>query len=382
VTAAIVGVGETAFSRKDGRPVTAIAVEAVRRALDDAGLEPSDVDGFVTEASSMTRRAPIDQVASALGVERRTFSAQTSLAGAGVVGALQLAQLGIDAGLASVVVSYYAISLSARTGGVYAHHAEDPLKAALEMPFGFYGQPVYWAAMAQRYAHEYGLDPKETGAVALAARDFASRTPGAMKREPLTMNDYLDAPIVSTPLRTLDCCLMNDGGAAFVVTSLDRARTLRQKPVVIAGTGFGAKPVTEADFFTQGEDYLSTGARYSGPAAFVAAGLRPDDVDLAEIYDCFSISVIVQLEDLGFVPRGEGAAAVGDGLISRGGSLPANTHGGLLSHSFTVGASHIAEAVRQLRGQRGEAQIDDVEVALVAGLGAQDHATAIFAVDR
>lgn len=382
MTIAIVGVGETQYRMRDGRPVETLVLEAVRRALDDAGLEPADVDGFALEGHSMSRRVQADELSPRLGLRDRAFTAQSSLAGAGVVGAAQLAELAIDAGLASVVVSYYGTSLSSTVGGPYSHHAADPRKAAFEMPFGFYGQPVYFAMLAQRYAHEYGLEPEQTGAVAVAARAMAARTPGALQQEPMTIDDYLASPFVAEPLRKPDCCLINDGGVAFVMTSLERARSLRRAPVVLAGAGFASSSVSETDFFSQNREYLTTAARASGARAFRRAGLTPADVDVAEIYDCFTVSTILQLEDLGFVAKGEGAAAAADGLIGPDGALPVNTHGGLLSQSFMVGANHMVEAVRQLRGERAAGQIEGAEVVLVAGLGAQDHATAILTKDR
>jgi acetyl-CoA acetyltransferase len=382
VTVAIVGVGETEIRWQDPRSVRELVTDAVRRALDDAGLSGADVDGVATEAYAMATDAPADEIAFAIGMTDRGFSAHTSLAGAGTVGSIQLARAAIESGLASVVISYYGISLSTTAGGVYAVHAHEPAKAALEMPFGFYGQPVYFAAIAQRYAYEYGLPPEELGSIAVAARAFAERTPGALRREPLAIDDYLANAVVADPLRKLDCCLMNDGAAAFVLTGLERARDLRQPPVVVAGTGFGARPLTQATYFSQNPDYLTLPSAISGPRAFADAGLTPADVDVAELYDCFSVSTILQLEDLGFVPRGEGARFAASGAIGPKGTLPVNTNGGLLSHSYTVGAGHVVEAVRQLRGARGDAQVDDAEVAAVTGLGAMDHATAILTKDR
>ncbi len=326
--------------------------------------------------------ARADEVGAAIGAHGRRFSAQSSIAGAGVLAALQLAELAIGAGVADVVVSYYGISLSTQEGGPYNVHAEDPAKAALEMPFGFFGQPVYFAALAQRYAHEYGLTSEQLGSVPIAARAFARRTPGALKQEPLDLDGYLADRVVSDPLRRLDCCLINDCAAAFVVTSLERARDLRQPPILVAGTGFGTKPVTEAGYFTQNPQYLEMASVESGRRAFAAAKMTPADVDIAEIYDCFTMSVILQLEDLGFAKKGEGAEFVASGAIGPGGSLPTNTHGGLLSQSYTVGAGHLVEAVRQLRGERGEGQIPGAEVAVVTGLGAMDHATAILTKDH
>lgn len=375
---AIVGVGETPPTWQDDRPLGALVVDATRRALADAGLTGADVDGFATEAYEVARGAPVDEVAAALGVRERRFSAATSLAGAGVVQSLKLAELAIESSLADVVVGYYGISLSSRTLGAYSFHAEDPLKVEFEMPFGYFGQPVYFATMAQRYAHEYGLSAKELGSVAVAAREFARRTPGALKQEPLDLDGYLEDRVVADPLRRADCCIVNDGAAAFVMTSLDRARDLAKEPVVVAGTGFASLPVPQANYFTQTPKLLETAAVSSGRRAFAAAGLRPADVDVAQIYDCFTISVILQLEDLGFVGKGDGGAFAASGAIAPGGSLPVNTHGGLLSNSYTVGAGHIVEAVRQLRGERGAGQVPGAEVALVAGLGAMDHATTLL----
>ena len=383
MTIAIVGVGETDPQWRDPRPVPALAVEASRLALADAGLSPADVDGFVIEAFSVAERAPADEVAHLLGVQNRAFSAQLGIAGSGTVAAPMLAELAIEAGLADVVVSYYAINLSIRgPGGAYAVHAADAAKAAFEMPFGYYGQPVYFAAQAARYAHEYGLTSDQLGSVAVAARQFAELTPNALRREPLTLDQYLEDAVVADPLRKLDCCLVNDGGVAFVMTSLDRARHLRRPPVVVAGAAFASKPVTQAQYFSQSANLLTTAGTISGPLAFKRAGLSPGDVDVAEIYDCSTISMLLQLEDVGFAAKGEGAAFAASGAIAAGGSLPVNTHGGLLSQSYTVGANHIVEAVRQLRGERADAQVPGAEVALVAGLGAPEHSTLLLTVDR
>jgi acetyl-CoA acetyltransferase len=165
------------------------------------------------------------------------------------------------------------------------------------------------------------------------------------------------------------------------MTGLDRARRLRPAPVVVAGAGFASKPLTQAQYFSQG-DILATAATGSGADAYRRAGLGPADVDVAEIYDCSTISMMLQLEDLGLAPRGESAARAAAGDHAPGGRLPVNTHGGLLSQSYSVGAGHVVEAVRQLRGERGDAQVTGAEVALVCGLGAPETATAILTVDR
>ena len=382
MTIAIVGIGETDYQFRDPRPAATLAVEAVRRALDDAGLRPSDVDGFVSETYSTVERTPVDEIAQRVGVTKRAFSVQHSIAGAGIVGAPAMARLAIESGLASVVVCFYGTSLSTKPGGPYGFHAADPAKASFEMPFGYYGQPVYFANVAARYKATYGLEPDELGAIAISTRAHAARTPNALKREPITMADYCAAPMIAEPLRKLDCCLINDGAIAYVMTSLERARDLDKPPVVVAGVGIGSKNVTQAQYFTQSADLLTTPATISAPLAFADAGLSPADVDVAEIYDCFTISMLLQLEDIGFAPKGEGGAFAASGAIAPGGSLPVNTHGGLLSQSYLMAGNHVVEAVRQLRGDRGEAQVPDAEVALVAGLGVPDHATLLLTGDR
>jgi acetyl-CoA acetyltransferase len=383
MTIAIAGVGETDYVWQEPRRPLALAIDAVRRALDDAGLAPSDVDGFVLEDYTLGHQAPVEDVAERLGVRDRAFTARAGIAGAGIVNAPALARLAIEAGLADVVVSYYAINLSLRgDGGAYRIHAGDKAKAALEMPFGYYGQPVYFAAAAALYAHTYGVDPDDFGGLAVSARQHAQRTPNALKREPLSRAEYRDSPMISTPLRKLDCCLVSDGGVAFVMTSLERARDLKRPPVVVAGCGFGSKNLTQAQYFSQNPDLLTTPAVISGPRAFGQAGLTPADVDVAEVYDCFTISLALQLEDLGLAGRGEAVKLGAAGAFAPGGTLPVNTHGGLLSQAYLVGGNHVVEAVRQLRGERGEGQVAGAEVALVTGLGAPEHATLLLTTDR
>lgn len=383
MTTAIVGVGETDYSFKDPRPPAALAVDAVRRALADAGLDAADVDGIVTEALTVAPVAPVDEVATRVGIRDRRFTGYLGLAGSGTVGAPMLARMAIESGEADIVVVYYAISLSRQgSGGAYSFHAADPAKAAFEMPFGYYGQPVYFAATAARYRYEFGLNQEHLGRLAISARDYAQRTPNALRKEPLTMGEYLAQPMLSEPLRKADCCLINDGAVAYVLTSLERARDLAQPVVRVAGVGIGAKPVTQAQYFSQSSDLVSTAASISGPLALADAGLSIDDVDIAQIYDCFTISLLLQIEDLGFAPKGEGGAYVASGAIAPDGACPVNTHGGLLAQSYMVAANHVVEAVRQLRGERGDGQIEGAEVALVAGLGAPEHATLILTQDR
>ena len=383
MTIAVVGIGETPPSFADPRSIAELAADATRLALADAGLQGSDVTGIVTEAMSFGGRVPADDLAHRIGMVERPFSASVGIAGSGTIGAAMLAEWAIESGTADVVVCAYALSLSARAtgGGVYAVHAEEPAKAAFEMPMGYYGQPVYFAAQAQRYAHVHGVDPASFGHFAVSARRHARRTPNALATDDITFDDYLEARMVAEPLRNLDCCLVNDCGAAYVMTSIERARDLAKPPVVVAGVGFASKPMTQAQYFTQG-DILSTPAIESGELAYRQAGLGPADVDLAEIYDCSTISAVLQLEDLGLAPHGESTRQARDGRFDPGGALPLNTHGGLLSQSYSVGVGHVVEATAQLRRERSDAQVPDAEVALVCGLGAPEHATMILTADR
>jgi acetyl-CoA acetyltransferase len=372
-----VGVGETRFARKLDDSLEKLVIEASRRAIADAGLSPADIDGFVPAQAP----PPPDEIAAALGAERR-FTASTGYApGSCCVAAIRTARMAIAAGEADCVLVYYGFKGS-RPGGPYSFHAEDPIKAALEMPFGWYGQPVYFAAWAQRYCHHYGVKPDQFAPIAVSSRAWASLTPGAQKGEAITTEDYHLSPMISTPLRALDCCLISDGAAAFVVTSLDRARDLAQPPVVVAGVGVASLDLTMSSIFSQKPDVLSLGTTLSGPRAFQEAGIGPSEIDVAQIYDCFSITMILQMEDLGFCPRGEGFAFAAESGIGPTGAFPVNTNGGHLSYAYIPSMNHIIESTRQLRGERGAAQVAGAEVGLVASLGGNDHATAIFTKDR
>jgi acetyl-CoA acetyltransferase len=204
--------------------------------------------------------------------------------------------------------------------------------------------------------------------VAVAIRGHAALNPAAHKRDPITIDDVLNSRMISSPLHILDCAIVSDGAAALIVTTRDRARDLRSKPVRLLGSGFGVRH----SHIGEASDPTTTGAVDSGRAAFEQAGLTPADVDVAELYDCFSITVLIELEDLGFCAKGEGGLFVMDGRIRLGGSLPITTHGGLMSAGHPGvggGLFHVLEAVRQLRGEAGERQVPDAEVALAHGNG-------------
>ena len=374
---AIVGVGETEFVRRSDTPVGELTVQAVRAAIADAGLTPDQVDGIVP----VTGEPAADDIASSIGMKRRFTGTAGYVPGAGALSAAVTAKLAIDAGLADYVVVYLGYG-SSRPGGPYTYHAKDPLKASYEMPFGFYGQPVYFAAWQQRYCHDYNVKPDELAGVSMAARRWARLTPGAQETKPLTLADYLESPMISSPLRKADCCLLTDGAAAYILTSAERARDLPNPPALLSGTGLVSMDCTMHDVFTQKADFLELGSRLSGPLAYASAGITAADVDVALVYDCFSTSLVLQMEDLGLCPRGQGFAFADEGHTSPGGSLPVNTHGGHLSYAYLPGVVHVAEAVRQIRGVRGAAQVAGAEVALVSALGGNDHASLVITKDR
>ena len=371
---AIVGVGETEYVRATERPLMALVVEACRTAVEDAGLTLADIDGLVGAS-----RLPMDEVAAALGLEETPFTAQCDVvAGAATAGSsLILAQLAIEAGLATAVLVPYGIKCS-HPGGPYAFHAADPLKADLEMPVGYFGQPIYFAAMAQRYRHEHGLTEEELSAVPRAARAWAQLNPRAQKREPLDFAAYQRSPMIATPLRAADCCLMTDGACAYVVTSVARARDLRRIPAVISGVAVGANPLPQSMILSQNANVLAFPAAESSRKAYAMAGIEAKDVDVAQVYDCFSISTIAQAEMMGLCEPGEGGRFFNAGHTAPGGRMPINTSGGHLSGGYVPGANLVVEAVRQLRGERDAAQVPGVEVSIAGGLGGNAHGVAVF----
>ncbi len=371
---AIVGVGETAYVRASPLSMTALAIQAARAAITDAGLSVGEVDGFINADG----QPPIDQIAAGLGASERPFVCNPAVrAGAATVGALAQAQLAIDAGLATAVLVVHAAKASAQ-GGPYAFHGRDPLKAALEMPVGFFGQPAYFATMGRRYLHRYGLAEDALRAVPMTARRWAALTPNAQQGRPLDEAAYRASPMIATPFRAADCCLMTDGACAYVVSAVERARDRPHPVVAVAGVGMGSNGYPLSDVLTQNADVLDLPARQSSARAYAMAGVDADDIDFAEVYDCFSISTALQVEQLGLCGPGEAPAFFARGAAGPGGERPVNTSGGHLAQGYVPGANLMVEAVLQLRGARGSAQVEGARLGAVAGLGANAHATAVL----
>jgi acetyl-CoA acetyltransferase len=250
-----------------------------------------------------------------------------------------------------------------------------------EQPYGA-SIPGFYAMIARRHMHEFGTTEEQLAAVAVTSRNHALRHPNAHMKKPLTLEEVMNSKPIADPLKMLDCCLLSDAGGAFIVTSVERAKDLRSKPAYLAGIG----EYHTHEHLMCAPSLTEFGARVSGEAAYRMAGLKPADVDVAQLYDCFSIVPIVELEDLGFCKRGEGGAFFQEGHAQIGGKLPVNTHGGMLSHAHAGAAGGlfgIVEAVRQLRGGLGTRQVEGAEVALVHNEGGilSSHCTLILTKD-
>lgn len=374
---AIGGVGETRYAKRLNRDLGSLALEAAEAASQDAGLATQDIDGIIAPGVDY---AGVQELARNLGIDGRFFSAESLHGGAAVVSAPLVARLAIEAGLATTVLCAQAIVWgSERPGHVGLPHAAMQMKANFEIPFGWYPQIVHFAGMARRHMELYGTTEDQLAAVAIACRKHAALCDNAILNAPLSLAAYRAATLIADPFRAADCCLVNDGAAAFIMTSAARARDLAKPPVRVLGAAQGM--LRGGEFSTLRPEYLCTGAVHSGPGALAQAGARPDDIDFVQIYDNFTSMVIEQLEDLGFCKKGEGGPFVEGGRIELGGALPVNTAGGQLAQAFVLSANLVVEAVRQLRGECGQRQVVDAQLGLVTGYTGAEHATLILGAD-
>jgi acetyl-CoA acetyltransferase len=338
---AIVGAAEAQMGLAlPGLSAADVMAEAARAALADAGLSTADVDGVFAAATQLPWASV--NLADDLGIRPR-HSDSTMIGGASAMAHVNHARAAIAAGLCDVaLIAYGSTQRSVRRANASVQE-RDPWEApyALPLPVGAY------ALSAARHMHQYGTTPEQLAEVAVSARRWAQLNPGAWAREELTVEDVLNAPRVCDPLGVRDCCLVTDGGAAIVVTTEARARALRRPPVFV----LGAAEAHSHRHVSAMPDLTVTAAVQSGERAFAEAGLRPADVDSAQLYDAFTITPILFLEDLGFCPKGEGGAFVTGGRIAPGGELPVNTAGGGLSyaHPGMNGLPLLVEAVRRVR---------------------------------
>ncbi|MCZ6890180.1 MAG: thiolase family protein [Gammaproteobacteria bacterium] len=369
----IVGVGHTAFGKNPGVSQVAHNVLAIRAALDDAGLTTDDLDGVLTKAP--TSNFPMlfaPRVAEALRVQPKV-TGTLDQAGASNIGLIQYAISCIELGQAEVISISYGDNPRTTPSASYGRAAGRGSEQAIA---GVFGAPPCYAFMARRYMHEYGITQEQLGAVAMTHRAHASKNPNAQFRDLFDLDEYMSSRWVAEPFHILDCCPVSDGGAAYIITSEARAKTMAKQPIYIEGIG-QSHPSWE---FYRRTDMATTGAQQSGKMVFESAGMRPSDVDFCQIYDCFTIVPIVTLEEYGFVGRGEAGAYYEDGNTRIGGELPCNTSGGLLSETGMPGTQLCVEAVRQLRGECGERQVEGAEVGLVSQQGGilTTHATMLL----
>jgi acetyl-CoA acetyltransferase len=372
--AAIVGVGATEFSKDSGRSELRLAAEAVRAALADAGLAPTDVDGLVT--FSMDNNTEI-AVAREVGIPSLRFFSRIQYGGGAACATVQQAAMAVATGVADVVVCYRAFNERSgqRFGQVSSALAGAPTSSGVDAgwsyPMGL-GTPAGQVAMiARRYMHEYGATSEDFGRVAVADRKHAATNPNAFfYGKPITLEEHQASRWIVEPLHLLDCCQESDGGVAVVVTSIERARDLPNPPAVVraAAQGSGADQYVMTSYYRDGLTGLPE-MGLVGEQLWRQAGLAPEDVDVAVLYDHFTPFVLIQLEELGFCSRGEARHFIADGALELGGRLPLNPHGGQLGEAYIHGMNGIAEGVRQLRGTAVN-QLDDVEHVLVtAGTG-------------
>jgi acetyl-CoA C-acetyltransferase len=349
--------------RKTARSALEIQAVSALAALRDAGLEPRDVDGYFTAAGSGgTGPLPILDY---LNLNPRWVDG-TSVGGASFVVHAQHAATAISQGRCRVALITY--GSTARSSGVAVGTRERIAGDYLDQFEGIYGTTTVglYAMVAQRHMHEYGTTGAQLAQIAVASRRHAGLNPAALYRDPITVEDVLRSPIISSPLHLLDCCVITDGGGAVVLVHPDMARSLPNPGVRILGAAEAVAHTAAGQ-----RDYLVSAAAQSGPRALGEAGISPGDIDLAMIYDSFTITVLVTLEDLGFCKKGEGGRFAEGGRLELGGELPINTDGGGLSsnHPGMRGIFLIIEAVRQLRGECGERQVKDCRLALVHGTG-------------
>ncbi len=362
---AIAGVGLAGCGEAPGWSEMEIAAAAAKNALDDAGLTARDVDGIVIASTNIFMSGLA--LAEHLGV-RPKFTESSMVGGSSFVGHLIPAMLALNAGLCDTILVAYGSNQRTGTGRTEAGRhkmALDP--QVFEHPYKPFNPPTSYALAAARHMHQYGTTRAQLAEIAVAARKWAQLNPEAFAREPLTVDEVLESRMVSDPLSVRDCCLVTDGGGAYVLTRAERAQALQKAPAYLLGVGAAHwhRQISSMP------DLTVTAATESGERAFEMAGLAPQDVDVVELYDAFTINTLLFLEDLGFCKKGEGGAFVSGGRIAPGGSLPVNTNGGGLScvHPGMYGIFLLIEAVRQLRGEAGQRQVQDAAVALAHGNG-------------
>lgn len=367
----IVGAAETPLGKVTDQSEFSMVALAAREALAEAGLKMRDVDALFT--NYMGEEGSV-QLGEYLGVQPR-YAESSDMGGASFEFFVHHAMAALATGRCDVaLIGYASRQRSRRNRKKAASSLDGSLSAQFETPYGIHFPIGHYALSAARYMHQYGATLEHMAEIAVAARAWAGLNPKAWIREPLTIDDVMASPMLCDPLRKLDCCLVTDGGGAIVLTRKDRARDTVKKPVRVLGAGESHVQWHVA----QCPDLTITPGVASGRDAFEMAGITPDDVDVFEPYDNFSHAVLLYLEDLGFCKKGEAGSFIADGRLRPGGSLPSMTSGGGLSycHPGALGILLLIESVRQLRGEAGDRQVPDAEIAVAHGTGGLAFSTA------
>ncbi|MHB8576290.1 MAG: thiolase family protein, partial [Dehalococcoidia bacterium] len=347
------------------------AAEAIRLAVEDAGLTKDDIDGLLINAG-ITNNSPGGlslALQNYLGLNRLRLLNHMNAAGSTAAQMVQYASFAVVHGLANYVVCVFAdapLQADKSAGAAYGSARRPAGMASLSSAYGMYGANSGYALAARRHMAEYGTTHDQLGQIAVSERLWASMNPKAQMREPISLEDYHNSRWIMEPLHLLDCCLVSNGGVAVIVTTAERARDLKQAPAYVWGMGQGhhgnaPRPAWEPE--------VNTAATIAKESAFRMAEIGAEDVNVCELYDCYTYTVLVTLEDYGFCGKGEGGAFVQDGKLGPGGSLPTNTGGGQLSGYYMWGMTPVSEAVIQTRGQGGERQVERHDVVLVSGNG-------------
>jgi len=361
---AFVGVGLTKLGKVPDFTPEELASQAIKLALADAGMKPSEVDGCIYQqgmGGGLSDAGPLLQA----GIHASMIWQVASLGSyANVMVAMAISAM--ESGLCHTVVLTHASSAASRRGGGMMPMMGNSTPGA----YGWYGPGATAACIAQRYMHNYGLKREQLGSIALTLREYANKRPDAIMHDrKITMDDYLSARMIVEPLCLYDFCLVNDGAVALIITSAERARSYKKKPVYVMGSGIDhslrvAGNSSEAIHHFDG--FIADRAKEQ---AFKTAGITLKDIDVAEIYDAFTIFLLSQLESYGICKKGEAGAFVADGNLKLNGSFPSNTSGTGLSWGYLMGFTQLTEGIRQMRGEGGACQVKDAEICLVTGLG-------------
>ncbi|CAG2161386.1 hypothetical protein LMG26411_08203 [Cupriavidus numazuensis] len=382
---AIAGVGYTDYSRNSGRSVERLALEAIHAAAADAGIAVSEIDGLVTYGLCDTSYTGV--LATGLGLKELNYFADYSAGGNVACAAVIQAAMAVATGQAKCVVAYRALNGASgiRYGGSGWSElmSTTSLLSDAEPQFldtcGITMPAQHYAMLARRHMAKYGTTNEDLAAVAMACREHAAKNPRAQMRKPMNLADYEASPWIAEPFRLLDCCLQSDGACAVLVTSWDRAKDLRQRPVRILSGAVGGSPRARGVMWTNfAGEHAECFATELADGLFQRAGVTRGDMDFAQLYDCFTYSVLAQLEDFGFCKKGESGAFFREGRAGLQGQLPINTGGGLLSEAYIHGLNCVVEAVDQLRGNAGDRQVSDAELGLVTAGGAAHSGSALI----